>query len=76
MFCNKMGDKMKSMLAEIPVYPKHVRLHHLCRKYGISACALPIDAPIAEYNGLVCYAEQKVKDDYMEVIYGREEELQ
>lgn len=75
MFCNKMGDKMKIVLTEIPVWPKQVKLNRLCQKHGVGLCAFPIDAPIGEDGGWVCYPDQEMKDRYLKVIEGGKREI-
>lgn len=66
----RMGDKLKAVIEEIPVYPEEVKLCDLAHKYGFKKTNIPLPAecPIAEDEGRACFVDQESKDRYLNEI--------
>lgn len=63
-----MGKTIKHVMALIPVYPEEVRLSWIRKKYHVLDSAFPIYAPLCEFEGGVCYPNDKAKQRYMKEI--------
>lgn len=60
-----MTARMYKMLKNLPVYPRQEMFFEFCTRYRVTIPSIPTDCPIGEYNGLVCWPDQRTKDRYL-----------